>query len=147
MTIPITHDGLAFTLLTSAARTSSDTGSAVFTGARVRYGVLLSISDASLHENTDTLDVYVDVSPDGGTSWMNAIHFTQRAGNASGAAAEWAVLDPSAGAATVTATTSNAASGAVRPYLFGNAMRARWVIADSGDADSTHTFGIKVYAI
>lgn len=144
---PIVHEGQAFTLLASAARTAGANGSTVFVGGRQRYAVLLSVADASLTDAGDTLDVYVDLSPDSGTTWINAIHFTQRAGNAAGAVQEWAVLDPSDPAATVTDVTSDAASGAVRPYVFGDAMRARWAIVDSGDANSSHTFGVKVFAI
>lgn len=142
----IVHEGQAFTLLASAARTAGANGDTVFVGGRQRYAVLLSVADASLTGAADTLDVYVDLSPDSGTTWVNAIHFTQRAGDASGAVKEWAVLDSSAPAATVTDVTTDAASGVVNPYVFGDAMRARWAIVDSGDGNSSHTFGIKVFA-
>jgi hypothetical protein len=113
----------------------------------MRYMILLSVADESLHDAADTLDVYVDMSPDGGTTWLNAVHFTQRAGDATGVATQIAILDPSNPGTSVITTTSDAASGVTRPAVFGNAMRARWVIANSGDDDQTHTFGISVFAL
>jgi len=107
-----------------------------------RLVVLLSIT-ASAADAGDTLDVYVDVSLDG-SNWLNAIHFTQQAGNGS-AAKEWAVLDPSAPGTSVVAATSDAASGAVRPSLCGPYVRARWAIVDSGDGDQSHTFSVTAW--
>ena len=63
----------------------------------------------------DTLDVYVDFSPDG-VLWINAIHFTQVLGNG-GAKREIAKINANTGLATPTAPLSvaaDAASGAVR---------------------------------
>jgi hypothetical protein len=145
---PVQFAGETITLAASAARTASANGTTVHVASgRSRYVVLLSIADASLTAAADTLDVYVDLSPDGGTTWVNAIHFTQRAGDASGAAKEVAILDSASAAATVTNVTSDAASGAVRPYVFGNAIRARWAIVDSGDHNSSHTFGVSAFAM
>lgn len=145
---PIQFCGETITLAASAARTAGANGTTIpLAAGRSRFVVLLSIADASATAAGDTLDVYVDLSPDGGTSWLNAIHFTQRAGNASGAAKEVAVLDSASAAATVTNVTSDAASGAVRPYVFGNAIRARWAIADSGDGNSSHTFSVSAFAM
>jgi hypothetical protein len=138
--------GETLALAALAARTSGANGTTFSgLGSWSRALVLLAVSDASLHEAGDTLDVYVDCSPDGGTTWINAIHFTQRAGDATGAKKEWAVLATAAPAATVTDVSSDAASAAVRAYVLGNAMRARWAIADSGDGDSSHTFSVTAY--
>lgn len=136
--------GETVTLAASAARTSNNTGT-VASGldAHHRYVVLCSIT-ASATDAGDTLDVYVDVSLDNAT-WLNAIHFTQQAGN--GAAKKmFAVLDPSNPGTSTIDVTSDAASGAVRPALFGPYMRARWAIADSGDANSSHTFSVIAWA-
>ena len=148
---PYTASGLSqdppalLTLAASAARTADGTGTAVTgLGWRKRYVVLLDIT-ASATDAADTLDVYVDVSLDGST-WLNAIHFTQQAGDGA-AAKEYAVLDPSSPGTATIAVTSDAASGAVRPSLFGPQMRARWVIADAGTpGDQSHTFSVVAYA-
>ncbi len=123
-----------------AARTADGNGVPVTgLGYGKRYLLLCDIID-SAHEAGDTLDVYVDVSLDGST-WLNAVHFTQQAGNGA-ARKEFAVLDPSNPGAVVVDVTADAIAGAVRPALFGLQMRARWVIADSGDGDSAHTFRV-----
>lgn len=148
MAQPIQFSGEQITLAASAARTSSANGTTMhIASGRSRVVVACIIADASLTDAGDTLDVYVDLSPDGGTTWINAVHFTQRAGNASGAKTEVAVLDSASASTSVVDVTSNANSGAVRPYVFGNAIRARWAIADSGDANSSHTFGVTAFAM
>jgi uncharacterized protein (DUF58 family) len=139
-----TLEGRLLTLAASAARTANGNGTpATGIGFWRRLVALLDITQ-SLTDAGDTLDVYVDVSPDGGTTWLNAIHFTQQAGNGA-AKKEFAVLDPSNPGTACINVTADAASGAVRPALFGDALRARWVIVDSGDADQSHTFSVKVY--
>jgi hypothetical protein len=117
------------------AETASGNSAAVVCGAYKRLMILLNVTSKASVVG-DTLDVYVDVSPDGGTTYVNAVHFTQLLGNGA-ASAEWAVLDPAgaAGTATVNVTT-DAAAAAVRPALCGDHIRCRWVIAGSG----THTF-------
>jgi len=148
MAQPIQFAGETIELASSEARTSSANGTTMHISAgRSRMVVACIVEDASAHDAGDTLDVYVDLSPDSGTTWINAVHFTQRAGNASGAKTEVAVLDSASAANTVADVTSNAASGAVRPYVFGNAVRARWAIADSGDHDSSHTFSVVAFAM
>lgn len=134
--------GRALTLAASAARTAGANGTAVAAHDVSRLLVLLDIT-ASATDAGDTLDVYVDVSPDNST-WLNAIHFTQQAGNGA-ACKQFAVLD-TATAVTVTDVTSDAAAGAVRPGLFGAYVRARWAIADVGGDDASHTFSVTAYA-
>lgn len=135
--------GRALTLAASAARTAGANGSAVAMHDVSRLLVLLDIT-ASATDAGDTLDVYVDVSPDNAT-WLNAIHFTQQAGNGA-ACKQFAVLDATNPGATVTDVTSDAAAGAVRPGLFGAYVRARWAIADVGGDDASHTFSVTAYA-
>jgi hypothetical protein len=137
-------EGRTITLAASAARTANGNGMpATGIGFWRRALALLEIAE-SHSDAADTLDVYVDVSPDGGATWLNAVHFTQQAGNGA-AKKEFAVLDPwNSGTACVDAT-ADAAAGAVRSALFGDAMRARWAIVDSGDADQSHTFSVKVF--
>jgi hypothetical protein len=93
----------------------------------------------------DTANVYVDVSPDGGTTWLNAVHFTEALGNGTDAASEYAVLYANTPGTSIVVATADAASTAVRPTLFGNAIRARWVIVNSGTADASFTFGVKAF--
>lgn len=102
---------------------------------------LLSVTAAATGAG-DTLDVYIDTSPDGGTTWVNAVHFTQVIGNG-GAKKEWAVVSVSgAPAATATAVTSDAASGVVRPAVLGDALRVRHTVVDGGSAAQSFTFSV-----
>ena len=138
--------GATITLAASAARTAGANGSWVyFGGERTRYVFLCDIT-ASATAAGDTLDVYIDASLDGTNSVGNAIHFTQQAGDAA-AAKMFAVLDATNPGTSVVAVTSDAASGAVRPGLFGPYFRARWAIVDGGGGDTSHTFSVTGYAI
>lgn len=132
------------TLASSAARTSSGNGTAVESlGGHRRYIIVCDIT-ASATAAGDTLDVYVDVSPDG-TNWVNAVHFTQQAGDGA-ARKEVAILDPANPGTSVIDVTADAAAGATRPALFGQKMRARWAIVDGGGADTSHTFSVVALA-
>lgn len=136
--------GEVITLAALTARTAGANGTAVYVGGERKRFIVVNRITVSAHEAGDTLDVYVDVSLDN-SIWHNAIHFTQQAGNGA-ARTEYAVLDPSNPGTSVINVTTDAAAAAVRPALFGPYMRARWAIADSGDADSSHTFSVIVYA-
>ena len=67
----------------SAQLVGTETGSAVkLQQAWHMYTFLLDVT-ALATDVDDTLDVYIDTSYDGGTSWVNIVHFTQVLGNAS----------------------------------------------------------------
>lgn len=136
--------GKLYTLAASAARTASANGSAVYVGShRRRVVALLDIADSATAAG-DTCDVYVDVSLDGST-WLNAIHFTQQAGNASDVK-RFAVLDSTSPGTTDVAVATDANSGAVRPALIGPYLRARWALVDGGeDANTSHTFSVVAF--
>lgn len=131
--------GELITLAASAERTVDGTATAITgLGWRNRYIVLVDVTALGSVAG-DTLDIYIDVSLDG-TTWLNAIHGTQRLGNGA-AAKEFAILDPSNPGTSTINVTSDAAAGAVRPALFGPQMRARWVIVNGG---GTHAFTFAV---
>lgn len=136
----VNHGAITKTLAASAARTvtagTNLTAVTIPLGA-IRATILLDIT-ASATDATDVLDAYIDVSPDGGTTYANAVHFTQQAGN--GAAKKMiAVLDPANPGTAVFDVTSDCASGVVRPALWGTHMRLRYVVVDA-DANASHTF-------
>jgi len=104
----------------------------------------LSVTAAAT-DAADTLDVYVDTTIDGGTSWLNVAHFTQVLGNG-GAKHETCVVNPTASVATAPVNTAaDAASGAVR-NLLGSAFRARYVQVDA-NANASFAFTLKMRAI
>jgi hypothetical protein len=136
------------TLAAAAARTptAGTNGTTIAVDAWDRALFLIEFT-AKATDAGDTCDVYIDVSPDGGTTWINAVHFTQALGNGTDAASEYAVLYANTPGTAAVDASSNANSGAVRPALFGNAIRARWVIVNSGTADASFTFGVKAFLI
>lgn len=116
-----------------------------------RLAVIVDIT-ASAHEAGDTLDVWIDFSPDSGTTWVNGGKIAQQAGD--GAAVKQILyFDPSALAAGATAkrgvaTVDDAAAGVVRPETWGNQIRARWTVTEANaDADASHTFSVKAYGM
>lgn len=136
--------GETLTLAASAARTSGANGDWVFVGGeRTSIMFYLDIT-ASATEGGDTLGVFIDVSLDGTNSIGSVIHFEHQSGTDS-PAKQIATIDVSGGTST-TAITSDVAAGTVRLGMFGPYYRARWTIADSGNANSSHTFSVQAYA-
>lgn len=134
------------TLAASAARTpTAGTNGDAYAVWRAKRAVVVCEFTAKATDEGDTCDVYVDVSPDAGTTWLNAVHFTQALGNGTDAAKEYAVLDSNTPGTSAVDATSDAASGAVRPALFGGLMRARWVIVNTGTANASFTFKVTAY--
>lgn len=119
------------TYFASAQRTAtsgtSDRYSAVWKKAVFLLDVTATGGDA-----TDYLNVYIDVLAPDGSTWLNAVHFTQVAGN-SAAIKHYAVLDSTAVAATTFDVTADCTSGVTKPYLWGPVTRARYTLVATGD--------------
>lgn len=135
-------DGKAIVLHASAAETASATETAVtyldgFSIAEILFDVTAAATDGA-----DTLDLYIDCSPDGGTTWLNTVHFTQVLGNG-GVKQFFATLNVAGatGTAIVAAGSDLTTAPDIRHFI-GNAMRARYVIVDSGDANQSFTFSV-----
>jgi hypothetical protein len=139
----------AVELLASAARGdgANQVGDSIDLGDVSRLLIVLDIT-ASATEAGDTLDVFVDFSWDGGTTWFNSVHFTQQAGNGA-AVKQLATLmgaaystDPDA----VLDVTADAAAGVVRQQLVGPLARVRYTIVDvATGGNESHTFSVKAY--
>lgn len=86
----------------------------------------------------DTLDVFIDTSYDGGTTWVNLGHFTQVLGNGGLKTFSMNLRDDNPGATAITDITADAAAGATRQYGLGSLIRYRSTVAASG----AFTFGI-----
>jgi hypothetical protein len=133
------------TLFASAARivaVANSAGTAVDVARARRLDVVLNVT-AMGGAVGDTLDVFVDVSPDGAT-WLNAVHFTQLAGNAA-ALTSFAIMDPSNPSATVVLATSDCASGVVRPAACGRFVRGRYTLVDAGAHGQSATFSLAAF--
>lgn len=90
----------------------------------------------------DTLDVYIDTSYDGGTTWINIAHFTQILGNGS-AVKEVAHFDECVCA--LLDVTSDLAAGNVRSVGMGDNFRYRSVVVDPTGSNGSFTFSVKAY--
>ena len=130
-------------LLASAARTvtAGTNGTAAVVPTNTRKAFLLLDATVAVTDSGDLLDAYIDVSPDG-TTYVNAVRFTQVVGGA-GAKKYWAVLDSNTPGTAVIAVTTDCAQSVVRPQLWGAMIRPRWVITDTG-GNASFTFSIGV---
>jgi hypothetical protein len=134
-------------LKTSAATTASETRIVKVTPdvhPFIEAEFILDVTAAATAAD-DTLDVYIDFSPDGGLTWINAIHFTQVLGNG-GAKKEIAKINANTGLATATAPlniAADAASGAVRNISLFEDVRYRAVIVDVDTDNASFTYSLK----
>ena len=130
-----------FAAATRAAAVANSAGASVEdTAAAKRVCILLDVS-ATAGVAGDVLDVFVDVLGPDGTTWLNAVHFPQVAGDAA-AVKHFAVLDPSAPAATSFNVTADCAAGDTRPYLWGLALRGRYTLVDAGGHGQSVAFSL-----
>jgi len=130
----------------AAGATAGVNGAAYLTnGERSRFIAVLDLTAAATDVD-DTLDVYLDTSIDGGTSWLNSAHFTQCLGNG-GTNKFFAVLDPTTPGTAVLAAATDCAVSVVRPSLVGDAFRGRYVIVDPAGANAAFSFTLKLYAM
>lgn len=136
-------------LLASAARTASGTftpdAAIAHSLARGGRATLQLTVSAAATDVGDTLDVYIQHSVDGGTTWDDFVHFTQVLGN--GGAKKFLA----AWSSTITPTTAlgapadGALAAGVKQGPIGPQIRVKWVVVDA-DVDGSFTFGIKAQA-
>ena len=136
-------------LLASAARTESGLSdeTQLAPGVKALF-FLLDVTGAD-KDAGDTLNVYIQESPDGGTTWNDFVSFAQLTGE-SEAANQLAIVRCEAGPETaeLAATTdATLVAGSVRQGPVASLLRAKYVIADSGDEDQTFTFSLRMMAI
>jgi hypothetical protein len=137
-------------LLASAARTASGNSGALNPFPRLKsvkaLVVQLTVSAAAT-EAGDTLDVYLQHSPDGGTTWDDFAHFTQVLGN--GGAKKFIItwyrdvtpeseLKPPADGSLAVGVLQ----GPIAPTL-----RVKWVIVDASTVNASFTFKVDATAV
>lgn len=135
------------TLRASAAQAAA--GTVTGTGVTFRKPwtealVMLNVTAAATDAN-DTLDVYVDTSPDGGTTWINVGHFTQVLGNGGAKKFVMALKNDNPGASAVTDVTSDAAAGATRQYGIADRLRYRGVVVDPTGSNVSFTYAVTAF--
>ena len=117
--------------IASGAITNSLSNTYALQGVPFKRAIFLLDVTATNGNATDYLNAYIDVRGPGGT-WLNAIHFTQVAGDGA-AIKHYAALDTANVAATTFDVTADCASGVTKPYLWGDAVRGRFSLVDTGD--------------
>lgn len=135
---------MATTLVASAARTASGNSGALTPFSRSPKAVvfLLTVSAAAT-DASDTLDVYIQHSPDGGTTYDDFVHFTQVLGN--GGAKKYIAtwfrdITPES---DMKAPADTALAAGVLQGPIGSTLRVKWVVVDSGNADQSFTFKVE----
>lgn len=121
------------TLLESAIRTASGVSETINLPPRCKGLVfLLSVTNADTDAN-DTLDVYIQESPDGGTTWNDIVHFAQLIGTSS-AGKQQAIINCESEPEIEVAAPSDAAMAVstVRQGPVCSPIRAKYVIVDGG---------------
>lgn len=137
----------AVTLRASSATTTgaqSVSETAVELGARFTEMVAVLDVTAAAADVGDTLDVYLDTSFDGGTTWINIGHFTQVLGN--GGVKKFLMSfksNPIAASNAVPVGTDQAA-GAALQIGFGSKLRCRYVQVDA-NSNGAFTFSLKAF--
>lgn len=102
------------------------------------------IVSAAATDTADTLDVYVDTSFDGGTTYVNIGHFTQVLGDGGAKKFVMSFCNANPGASAVVNVTSDANAGATRQIGWGSKLRYRGVMVD-GDANGSFTYEVKAF--
>lgn len=138
------------TLRASSAQTAAAETGTEANGGAIRYDKVfteaLFILDVTAldTETGDHLDVYIDISPDGGTTWINVIHFTQVDGD--GSAVKYAAglkLDPSV--EDIYDITADLAEGLSRQLGLGTMLRYRSAVTDASTDNASFTWSLQTF--
>ena len=138
------HFPKAATLFASATRATAianSGGTAVTNLANMSRAIFLLDVTATAGVAGDVLNVFVDVLAPDGLTWLNAVHFTQVAGN-SAAIQHYAAIDATNVAATTFDVTADCNAGVTKPYLWGSAIRGRYTLTDAGAHGQSVTFSL-----
>ncbi len=134
------------TLLASTARTSTGTSAVTLNVSKVKAALFLFEVTAAATEAGDLLDVYIQHSPDAGTTYDDFIHFTQVDGTSTGYTelAQWTAV---AGLPTTemrTPADAGLAAGTVLQGPVGDDWRVKWDIVDAATTGNvSFTFSLK----
>jgi len=131
------------TLVSSAVRTASGTQAVTIPAPNLYDSAvfLLSVSAAATDVG-DTLDVYLQSSPDGGTTWDDFAHFTQVLGNGGvkkflASWAHWVTAE----AEMKPPADAGLAAGVLQGPV-SSTWRVKWVVVDAGTANASFTFSV-----
>lgn len=144
------------TKIASLRAASAQAGAGTVTGTEANGGLIKFDQDfdylavqlivsAAATDTGDTLDVYIDTSFDGGTTWLNIGHFTQVLGD--GGAKTFIMgfaTSPVASSNCVPVGTNQSAGNALQIGM-GDRIRYRGVVADVSTEDASFTYSVTAY--
>ena len=128
-------------LQASAAKTATGTGSEITLDGYEAIVFQCELTAAATDAG-DTLDVFVQTTIDG-TTWLDAVHFTQMLGN--GGAKRY-ISKLSASLALTEYETGTALGAAAVRHIFGSQWRVRWAITDASTQNASFTFSVTANA-
>lgn len=136
---------MAHTLVASAARTETNTGTDAYVLSKVNrlspgYRAIEFILDvtAAATQTGDTLDAFVQTKV-ADSQWVDVVAFTQVVGDGGAVTHVAKIVVPVAQAMFETGATLSA--GSVR-NIFGDEWRGRWDVTDASTDDASFTFSI-----
>jgi hypothetical protein len=106
--------------------------------------VILDVTAAATAVD-DTLDVYIDTSFDGGTTWVNIGHFTQVLGNGGTKRFVMSFVANPVASSNATDATADQTAGNALQIGFGDRLRARGVVVDPTGADASFTYAVTAF--
>lgn len=109
--------------------------------SQITRATFLLVVSAAATDAIDTFDLFLQFSPDGGTTWQDFVHFTQVLGN--GGAKKY-LASWQAGIAPGTlmaAPTDGTLAAGVRQGPIASAIRAKAVVVDA-DANASFTWSL-----
>lgn len=129
--------------LFSGTETASATQAGVsFREAWREATIVLAVTSAATAVG-DTFDLFIDTSPDGGTTWYNVGHFTQVLGNGGAKTFVMALRSDNPGASAVVNVTTDAAAGVTRQFGINDRLRSRSTIVNS--SAPSFTYSVKAF--
>ena len=135
------------TLRASAEIATATTQNGTAVKLQRKYSELVAVLDATAvaTDADDTLNVYIDTSFDGGTSWVNIGHFTEILGN--GGAKKFIMsfkANPIAASNSVPFGSDQSAAAALQ-IGFGDRIRYRAVTVDPTGANIAITYSVTAF--
>ena len=139
-----TTSGIRRQTIRASAATAAPGTTTVVVGSldRIRQAMFFLDLTAAATDAADTLNVYLQKSPDGGTTWTDFVHFTEMLGNggAKNFLAEWS--DTPTPETELGAVQDGAiAAGVVQGGCIGDRIRIKEVMVDA-DADASFTWSL-----
>lgn len=109
-----------------------------------QLNVTLDVTAAAT-DATDTLDVYIDTSFDGGATFINIGHFTQVLGNGGAKKFVMSFLAAPVASSNLAVFSTDQTAGNALQIGFGDRIRVRSVVVDASTQNASFTYSVKAF--